>query len=117
MMTPLELLIATRDYLTDPEHCYCYPDNIDGRFHKASNPDCVCIAGALRLLMYGKVTPCNDINAEDRVIRAAERILAGYDPAAEGNYMTAAVANFNDTHSHAEILKYLDEGIERAQNG
>ena len=43
-------------------------------------------------------------------------MLAGYDIAAEGNYVTAAIANFNDTHTHTEVLEYFDEAIERMRN-
>lgn len=97
----LETLKAIRDLITEPDH-WIQNSNAHDALGQACDPlstdaSCWCLLGACI-----RVTSGNDYGSTTRL----------YDHMR--SYMPNGITEFNDSHTHAEVLALVDEAIKRA---
>lgn len=98
-MTPLETLKAARDLISDPS-CWTQGDfarNTDGQSVDPNNKEamCFCAFGAIQRI------------TENPLMSDADRLLESIC----NERFSLSVGDFNDTHTHAEVLALFDAAI------
>lgn len=105
MPATAEMLRAARALIDTPEKWTQRQFAKDAAGHTIDfvNPDavCFCACGALRRL--------HGINGR------VERVLADAMSSPSGEVAAVRIVNFNDTHTHAEVLAAFDRAIEEAE--
>ncbi len=114
MNTTLDHLVAARDLISKPEK-WCQHLQVDSQGRH-------CALGALNRAISGRVESkaygqdiidllCNMMRPQERA-RAKERLQRLWNVRLEGN-RPSHVAQFNNTHTHGEVLALFDRAIAR----
>ena len=115
-LSPLETLIKARELISDPERWTqgVYARNRSGHrvIYYESDACRFCSLGAIRRSV--SETGGFDLKREMDATSILARAIAGVSPRKQWS-SEAVVFEFNDTHTHAEVLAAFDRAIERAR--
>ena len=115
-MTTNEVLKKARDLLSDSSRWTwnLWARNKDGAYASPASPDACqwCLTGALYKAILGD---CSLASLNESESKLYEDCLAKLRTSLSlMGYPMTGVAEYNDTHSHLEVLKLLDKAIEGA---